>query len=487
MSLSACVRTGQRRAFVQFCCMPNDGEPRVTRRGAAVVIGCGVLFIALLLFTVRDAVDFDAFYCAGRVLSEHADPYRIEPLRTCEQAVNYARFGGVAVLPAPLPGYDLLAFTVLARLPYRQAEFFWRLLIWIAVVASIVVLERISAFPLPVVALALLFSDGSLGADLGNVAPFCVLGVASAAFFASRKRYTLAAAAATGAMCEPHVGLGALLTLFFFAPASRSGVLLGLSVLGVLTYAATGISGTAEYFVSVLPLHAVAEVSHHGQFSLTHVLHIFGVSDAGAVAAGEGCYVAMLIAGLIVAARLRAALQDDAVLVAVPVAFTLIGGPFVHLVQIAAALPCALILDAHLPRFRPALRWAVVLLAVPWAGMVNQSILFELFVAMGIFALAWYCIGDLRVAGVAASAQLATFGLLVSTATPGSPLSIQNVHLAPTAFSDEVWRIVVSADLSAEPFLYFAFLVPTWCGLLIVAWAAISTAFNKGPIPVTRG
>ena len=52
--------------------------------------------------------DFTAFYCAGKVVDAHADPYRVEPLRACERAA-YETPSAPAweVTPAPFPGYVL--------------------------------------------------------------------------------------------------------------------------------------------------------------------------------------------------------------------------------------------------------------------------------------------------------------------------------------------------------------------------------------------
>src|ERR1700686_3270147 len=68
--------------------------------------------------------DFNAFYCAGAALGQGADPYRAEPLGSCERGPRPAWLNrGIPNLaaPAPLPPYALAPFTTLARLPYEWA------------------------------------------------------------------------------------------------------------------------------------------------------------------------------------------------------------------------------------------------------------------------------------------------------------------------------------------------------------------------------
>lgn len=82
--------------------------------GAAVI---AVIAVALALQTgivVRTGFfmgDFRAFYCAARVTAHGADPYRTEPIRTCERGIGNTVFfeknPGVAI-PAPLPATRLL-------------------------------------------------------------------------------------------------------------------------------------------------------------------------------------------------------------------------------------------------------------------------------------------------------------------------------------------------------------------------------------------
>src|ERR1700681_1767086 len=69
--------------------------------------------------------DFNAFYCAGAALDRGADPYRAEPLGSCERAPRPAWLNRAIPnlsTPAPLTSDALASFAALARPPYVFAE-----------------------------------------------------------------------------------------------------------------------------------------------------------------------------------------------------------------------------------------------------------------------------------------------------------------------------------------------------------------------------
>jgi hypothetical protein len=283
-------------------------------------------------------------------------------------------------------------------------------------------------------------------------------------------------------MCEPHIGIGPMLAVILFIPEARLGTLLGAMALGVLTYATTGFSQTFAYLREVLPLHARSEISHTRQYSLTHLLHVLGVPDTAAIIAGAACSLLMLIAGLIVARRLRAGVHDDAVFMAIPAAFMVLGGTYMHIAQIAAALPAAFLLHARLPAFHRTLTLAITLLAVPWgSGNVLQAA--QPYVALGLMMLVWSFRRNIAAVGGAAIAQCMAF-LAAATAyrTDVAHIQAPKISVPPDAFSEEVWRISVSAAFSGHAILFLALSAPTWCGLLLVVACAVS-ASRSAPSP----
>jgi len=458
-----------------------SSDPRISRMITITSI-VGFLFTAA---TSSAAIvpDFRAFYCAGSAIVAKQDPYRIEPLRTCERSHGPKSFllenGGV--VPAPLPGYDLAPFALASALPYGSAMFLWLLLVWISAAISIWAVRSLTGMPLAVVVAAMLFSEGYSSAFSGNIAVFACTGIALAMRFCSQRRYTLAAGSVALAMCEPHVGLGAFLAMILFIPAARIPAALCAGALGALSVVTIGVAGTLEYLQEVLPRHALSEVTHNGQYSLTNLLHLAGVPDRAAVDVGALSYLLMLPLGIIVASRIRARLHDDAFLIGIPTAFTLIGGPFIHLVQIAAAVPAALFLYVKLPERRFALGCAIMLLATPWLGapvlLTNAP-----FALLGIALLAWSFTSRMTTANFAMLAAVAI--LCVGSVTYHAPIQpIMHIRLPPSAFSEDAWRICVRALLSQQTAFYIALKLPTWCGLLILARIAIRTAFDAPAQP----
>jgi hypothetical protein len=90
----------------------------------------------------------------------------------------------------------------------------------------------------------------------------------------------------------------------------------------------------------------LSEVSNEEQYSLTYLAHLAGLGEHAASLLGTLSYVVMLAAG-IVAGRLAAARTGaPALLLLVPPAFAVFGGPFIHVQQLAIAIPAALVLSS---------------------------------------------------------------------------------------------------------------------------------------------
>jgi hypothetical protein len=241
-------------------------------------------------------------------------------------------------------------------------------------------------------------------------------------------------------MIEPHVGLPALLGLAVLERRARLPVAVGVFALGMLSLAAGGLALNVEYAARVLPAHALSEVANFGgQYSLTALLYQLGVPAGAAVRAGDLWYLGMVVAGIVLARRLRDAFGDRAFAVVTPPACALVGGPFIHIHQMAVALPFAYLFMA---RIRPgALAYsALVVLAIPW-----QSI-FELV------------LGPVFPPHVHVE--------FVKTLAP---------FAGPRLLADDTWQAwigLLGARDGRTPFERLLFKVPTWFGLvslLIVA------------------
>jgi hypothetical protein len=126
-----------------------------------------------------------------------------------------------------------------------------------------------------------------------------------------------------------------------------------------------------------------------GQYSLTSLLWSLGTPIPPALAAGSLCYVVMLGVGIAIARGAVARAGDRAFAVLVPAAAVLLGGPFLHDHQLAAALPLGLTLAGGFAAgSRPWLATvvAVVLLAVPWQSFAEFSAVVDRLPARAVAA-----------------------------------------------------------------------------------------------------
>lgn len=424
--------------------------------------------------------DFSAFYCAGSSLRLGADPYREEPLGSCERQPKASPLlpgtPGLAV-PAPLPPYALVPFAVLSLLPYAAAGAVWSLVLAACVTATVLAVRRVTGLPLLAVTAAFVLGDGYAMLCLGQIAPVAVAAIALAARFLASERDGAAACAAAVAMLEPHVGLPVCLALFVWRPRTR--LILGGAAFfcAALSVAVAGLPTTLEYVHAVVPAHALSEVANEKQLSLTYALHRFGVADANALLAGDLWYLAMLAAGLAGAGVALRRGAGPAFVAALPPLFAVVGGPFVHIAQMPAALPAALILYARAggPR-RRTLGIAVTALAVPWIQFANLGTSFDTLAAL-VCAILVVQLVDRRLA-VAGGAAVAAI-LLLSAATAlvvphiGDARQALATQYDPRALAETSWRIYVVAIGSANAAAFDSTKLPTVAGVLAVACCAL--------------
>jgi len=432
--------------------------------------------------------DFHAFYCGGAAVAGGADPYRVEPLRTCEHHngdIHALPLEEGAVLPVPLPGYDLAASALFARLPYGNAALLWQLFLWSSVAVTIICMRRLTGIPLAVLIAVFLFSDGYISSLIGQIAPTALAGISFAAWSISRRRYALSVLGVTVSLCEPHIGLAPFIAVFICVPSVRWILSACAGLLGFLTYETIGFKQAVEYVHDVLPAHASSEIAHRGQYSLTSFLHFMGVSDSAALFLGALSYAGFVVIGVIVAYRLRRSLDEEAFLIVIPAAFALLGGVFIHITQMAIALPAGLLLYSKYPRGLPALRWGIMLLAVPWSASSDLAYV-QLFVALCIAVFSWYFLENAALAAQAAIVQVAAFtggsflfhAEHVNDAATAAHAQFVWKHLAApsNALSDNAWSSYVSEVFSRHATLFFFFKIPTLLGSAMIAGQAFFCA-----------
>jgi len=436
-----------------------------------------------LLRTVL-GLDFQVFYCAGRVAAAGADPYRVEPLRSCEHEVEVnPGWNASEVIPAPLPGYLIGIFEALSRLSFGAAKFVWGGLLVASLVVTAFILASLTRFPLVTTFLGLAAADGFVNITDGQSPPLCIALMCVAAYQIARGLHEWAAVSMALTMIEPHIGLPGCLSMFIWLPRSRIALLLSAFALASAGVVAIGLGPTIEYVRVALPAHALAEVPASHQYSLTHVLNVLGVSETTALKFGVAAYAAMLAVGIAIARHVATALQSDEFLVLFPVAASLLGASFVHDYQIAAALPAAFLLAARADAFRPGAWTALVLLVAPaasrWAGHLIGPVAIGVIAAIAIFLLTVEALRPFdpvrRVAAGLATVTVLVLMILAIRTVPAAartdltgPLDLPTAVVQPEALASDNWAATIrlsNARTRPSETRHMLQKAPTWIGL----------------------
>jgi hypothetical protein len=416
--------------------------------------------------------DFRAFYCAASVLTHGGSPYAASAMYACESEPMpwglYSAANGVAV-PAPLPGYAVIAFVPFSVFAYQGACIAWLLVVLastaLAVCALSLLLDRPVAGALAALAPGIAIVVVPFG-ELGCIvlAALLCMGLALRA-----RAWGWAAVAGSAAMLLPQIGVPAMLAACIFLPPMRLRVLASIGVLAAGDLA--GSSGAAlSYLFTILPEHARAEIPSSVQYGATWMLHAAHASDAAALAGGTASYALMVVAGVLASKAAASQLRDDACFPLVPAAFAMIGGTFVHYAHIMVAIPAALLLATRRNvRFGGAFGAAVLLLVVPWLWALSQPLFTVLFAAVcaacASMLLDWTPRSALRAA--LASALLCAI-VLVTGAHYGA--GNPDANLLAHQQSLHSWgRYIASARSGTGPAWWIAKL-PTWMGLLLLGF-----------------
>lgn len=429
----------------------------------------------LLRDSNRGAYDFQAFYCAGAAVREHANPYRTQPLGACEHRQTdgtYAALPADVVLPAPQPGYDLAAFAALSALPFDSAKAVWGAILAMAIAAAIACAVLATRLPLATVLAAFLAALALPAFAFGELFALFAAAACAAMFFASREKWTAAGIAAALSLVEPHLGLPLCIGLAFWRPRTRAALGLTVALLAAVSAGTIGARTSLEYATAVLPLHALAEISSDAQLSLSAVLHAAGINDRLAVQVGALSYIASCVLGIWLAEILSARWRDDAFLIAVPAAFATIGGTFIHVTELFAAIPLALLLVAHAVRYRGLVGCALLLLAVPWFTAVEPGNALALAALGAIVTLHLARRGlDARIAAALAASALAFTILFAAPHFAGdrTPHTPAPARINGTAYPQESWQAWNYRALSTGSTVVWLLRGLSWTGLILVA------------------
>ncbi len=438
------------------------------------------LIVAALYLAGTGSVEhqsFKAFYCAGTAVREGHDPYRVEPLRTCERRFERTPFPDGYVEPAPLPGYDLLPLAALSLLPAKAASLLFSFLLVVAAAISAKCLSTLIRAPSAAVLLSLAPLT-MLNVAYGEIAPLATLAICCAAYYAARGRWRDAGIAATLALVQPNVGLAAVVAMFLFAPRARVAIAVTACALGAVSVALLGIAGNGEFLLSVLPLMARAELAASDQFSSSRLLYALGASPHLALSIAQIWFACTLSFGVLLAGRFARAGQPD-MLALLPPAAVLLLGLFLHDLQILIAVPAALVVAARAPTafYRSLAAAAVALLVAVWTQRPERAVIALNFagVAGGLYAvLAIHRYRRLALAVAGATATVVAFLALhlVQPATTAADILSRPFHSAPDAIAATAWAayIVATPALTVRE---FAPQIVAWLGLLTLLGCAL--------------
>ncbi|MBC5808740.1 MAG: DUF2029 domain-containing protein [Candidatus Eremiobacteraeota bacterium] len=437
---------------------------------------CLLAFVLVGAFYARGAFResiLDTFTCAGQVVLDGADPYRTEPLRTCERERSDSKRSenGDAVEPAPLPGYALAPFALLSKLPRKVEHAVFPALLLGAVILACVAIAKLTTFSFP--ALLVVFAPTTfLNILYGENTLFAVAGIALAGLAVSRRQYVLAAVAASCSMVQPHIGLVSCLALFLWVPRTRRSLLLCGVLAAALSVAMLGVERNIEYFRLALPGQALSEVYADDQYSLTRMLFLLGVSPALAIQLGSVSYVVMAIFGVWLAKRVSDTLNAPEFIPLLPAAAVLLGGTFVHDVQMSLAIPCAVVLACR-ARTHKWLAWFALPLV---AGLFDQPIWRPWLLRLAPFAAVPFLTKERwsrHLSASGAAAAIAICALFVGSALRqpiAAPIPMPADLLDGRRIASDAWGAYLRSQdpppsKSPEEWIQR---VPTWLGLICI-------------------
>jgi hypothetical protein len=377
-------------------------------------------------------------------------------------------------IPAPLPGYALAALIPLALLPFTAAAVIWTMLLLLAWYACIATLSRFAGIGWDVALAIFALSLGMLSLPFGEVVPLSLAGICIAAYCAWSGRATAAAIAAAASMIEPHLGLPVCVALAWWRPATRVPLAVAFVALASLSIATLGVATNVEYFASVLPMHALSEATRDTQYSLTAILAAVGVPQIEAVRAGTLWYLAMLVAGVLTSGALARRFGNDAFLCCIPPAFAVFGGTFIHLTQIAAALPAAALLVTYSKRpYHVFALVALIALAVPWGWSVSPALLMAPVFPIGY--IVWRMSGGKTVPALlcALAGAVAIFGFQeLYTIHAPHLIAHQSAPNISGTFPEASWS-GYSRGNSNGSLASWAVRIPTWTALALLLWLLV--------------
>lgn len=438
------------------------------------------------MFGPEGLAGFAAFYCGGDVARHGHDPYRTEPLRACEQMLPSYRYDAAGVVePAPFPPVVLVAFGTLATLPFAWAVGVYAVLALAAMAFAAWALQRKTGFSPYFVGASLAIGALYQNLKFGQLPPLVIGVVCAAALLLERGRPRAAAVVASLSLIEPHVAGPVLLALFVASKASR----LTLAIAGVVVAAVSVVvldpALSLEYFMRALPAHAASEVTANDQFSVTWLAHALGATDPTALRAGAISYALMAVLGILAGLRLAQRFARPAFIVLVPAAFAVIGGTFIHDIQLPIATPAALLLaSVATGRVRTLALAAVMLLALMWFDDFSAALALAALAVLAWTAPFGWATGAQRTAFTATVCAAYACTIFVFHRLPGDIHAVLPAHPdaggPPQELASAVWgRFVRMTAYGWASMRITAEKLPLWTALALLLYAVLRAAMPQ--------
>jgi hypothetical protein len=456
----------------------------------SALAGFAVLVLQLVASAQRSQLfgDFHAFYCGGKAMLAHADPYAGLTLGACEAQQYghglYAAAHGL-VAPVPFPGYAFVLFCAFALLPYLVSALLWLALTAACTAYCAFALSRLTAQPLWLTTTVVAGGYAIAVLGLGEVAPIALAALCASALELRAQRYWAASILLCVAAILPHVLLPAFAAVFLFVPRARLPLIVCGLALAIVDVLIGGPAQALSYFTRVLPAHAQSEIGYIAQYGITWIAHGAGLPDRSASLAGDMCYAGGCIAALIAARMLVRRSGDAAYAVLLPPAFAVTFAPFMHYSEITLALPFALML-ASASRARPQAAPAVclVLLASPWQWIVGEA---QIALPVAVLVTAALSLGVFRSGRAAIVACACAVGyaavLLVVAAHTGPQVQALSDGAISRDLAQAAWSHYIRSQGASAGAVWWVAKLPTWFGAFALCACGSAAAVNEDLVP----
>jgi hypothetical protein len=243
-----------------------------------------------------------------------------------------------------------------------------------------------------------------------------------------------------------------------------------------------GLHQNIEYLTSVLPAHALSEIRSDAQLSLAAVAYALGMRDGAAMRLGTVSFFAVTLAAVPLARVLARRFDDAAFVVAVPAALAVLGGVFMHVTELVAAVPLALLLVQRTASRRWPAMLALLLLAVPWWSLATPLLLGSvtgvLLSAVTVFYLVFaFAPSRPLIAAAVAVCAAVTVGLILrwhDVTAVHTALSSVPDGIARSPYPETEWKWFNDTYMATGSAPSWLLRCASWAGLCAVFFSAWS-------------